>query len=125
MSTASATTPLRTQVLSAYKALLRAQKKTFGQDMFQIRSARQYTRDQFLKSAKETDPAAITKLVTTANQAATIIRRNVVQGVRKREDTFQLRLDEEKEINDNESIRSRKGQPPQRAGTAPVKCCSA
>ncbi|TPX62898.1 hypothetical protein PhCBS80983_g00075 [Powellomyces hirtus] len=122
------TTPIRSQVLRAYKDLLRAQRKTFEQDVFQISQAHQYTRQQFLKEKDETDPVKLAKLVKTAYQAATIIRKNVVQGVKseKKDDAYLLKLDAEKEINSNDTIKlAKERQPAQRTGNAPQRCCSA
>ncbi|KAI9094866.1 hypothetical protein DFS34DRAFT_627487 [Phlyctochytrium arcticum] len=122
------TTPLRSQVLRAYKDLLRAQKKTFEADQPQINNARLYTRQQFLERKDEVDPAEVGKLLKTAQQAAVIIRKNIVQGVKKPNDneTYVLKLDEEKEVNSNDTIKmaGKLRQPAQRAGEAPQKCCS-
>ncbi|KAJ3180286.1 hypothetical protein HDU87_002165 [Geranomyces variabilis] len=122
--------PLRSQVLRAYKDLLRAERKTFEFDSVQITQAREHTRQQFLAQANETDAAKIAQLVKVANQAATIIRKNIVQGVkdtgRTDGDVYKLRLDSEKEINDNDTIRTATlRQPAQRTGKEPVRCCSA
>ncbi|KAJ3158868.1 hypothetical protein HDU86_002556 [Geranomyces michiganensis] len=122
--------PLRSQVLRAYKDLLRAEKKTFELDVVQISQARKHTRQQFLAQANETDAAKIAQLIKVANQAATIIRKNVVQGVkdttRTDGDVYKLKIDSEKEVNSNDTIRTaNKRQPAQRTGKEPVRCCSA
>ncbi|KAJ3019671.1 hypothetical protein HKX48_001914 [Thoreauomyces humboldtii] len=122
---------IRSQVLRSYKDLLRAQRKTFANDQPQVAKAHEYTRQQYRSNAGEHDPATLAKLVKTANQAAVIIRKNVVQGVRKEDalddHTFRLNIDSEKEINSNDTIRTPNArQPAQRTGTAtPTKCCSA
>ncbi|KND00304.1 uncharacterized protein SPPG_04629 [Spizellomyces punctatus DAOM BR117] len=120
--------PMRSQVLRAYKDLLKAQRKTFDADAAQIKNARLYTRQQFLQQKDETDPEKLAKLVKTAQQAAVIIRKNIVQGVKKEkaDETYVLKLDEEKEINSNDTIKlAGQRQPAQRTGNAPQRCCSA
>ena len=61
-----------------------------------------------------TDPLEIKKLLKVADQAAIIIKRNIVQGVKTRDDVFSLQLNADKEMNDNSSINSAKKQPAQK-----------
>ncbi|KAI9017861.1 hypothetical protein BC832DRAFT_545860 [Gaertneriomyces semiglobifer] len=122
-------TPIRSRVLGAYRELLKAQRTTFAGDSLQLKNAKTFTRSKFLEQKDVTDPAELEKLVKVAQQSATIVRRNIVQGVKKtqEDDTYVLKLDENKEINSNDTIKQRgKGQPAQRVKLeAPTRCCSA
>ncbi len=91
----------KSQVLQSFRHLLRTQLKTFHGDMPMIKSmahtslgifhliliffldARAFTRSEYLKNVAEQDPSKLQKLVSAANEAAEIIRKNIVQGVKK------------------------------------------
>ena len=47
------------------------------------------------------DPAELEKLLKIADQAAIIIEKNIVQGVKNSKNAYSLQLNENKEINDN------------------------
>ncbi|KAG0166208.1 hypothetical protein DFQ28_007712 [Apophysomyces sp. BC1034] len=60
-----------------------------------------------------------------ADQVATLLRQNVVQGVPLSEDTYKLRITKETELGDNDSIRKAKGshRKKRKAATAAGACC--
>ena len=106
-----------------YRKLLKAQRFTFAADQSQVKSnlfivniidAQRFTRMQFEKNASVADPEEIQKLLKIGDQAAIIIERNIVQGIQNRDSIFSLQLNENKEMNDNASIKSAKKQPPQK-----------
>ncbi|KAI8929338.1 hypothetical protein BC831DRAFT_509256 [Entophlyctis helioformis] len=97
----------KTQTLASFRALLRAQRKTFQGDALQIANAARYTRQEFLKNKDVESPEEISKLVRIAKDAATLITRNVVQGVRKpaTNDTYVLKITRDTEVNSNDTIK--------------------
>ncbi|GAA5911014.1 Mzm1p [Sporobolomyces salmoneus] len=123
---------------SAYRALLRAQRFTFKGDDLALRAAHLQTRvlfNRFIPSASSatqspfsptTANSTIAKLpelkpreeelteekinehIEGAFEIATYLRRNVVQGRRTEEGNYALRITEETERGDNETIRQPK-----------------
>lgn len=79
-----------------------------------ITDAKEFTRQQFQKNSLVTDPKEINSLLKVADQAAVIIERNIVQGVKNKESIFSLQLNANKEMNDNASIKGSKKQPAQK-----------
>eukprot|EP00842_Homolaphlyctis_polyrhiza_P003473 jgi/Hompol1/4126/HPOL_006969-RA len=98
---------LRRTMLASFKSLLRAQQQTFANDPVHIRAAAKYTREQFLKNKDVSDPAKLAELIKVAQDAQTIVIRNVVQGMRKSSDpdTYTLRMTPDKELGSNDSIK--------------------
>lgn len=76
--------------------------------------AKQFTRQQFEKNSLVADPQEIMALLKIADQAAIIIERNLVQGIKNQDSIFSLQLNANKEMNDNSSIKSAKKQPAQK-----------
>ena len=76
--------------------------------------AKNFTRQQFDKNSKESDQEKIKDLLKVADQAAIIIERNLVQGIKNKDSVFSLQLNAAKEMNDNASIKSAKKQPAQK-----------
>ena len=80
-----------------------------------------FTKTEFRKNQSEQDPTKIKQLIESANEAANIIRRNIVQGVKadNKEDVYsesivrlikliafkELRITKDTEVNDNDSIK--------------------
>ncbi|KAJ3091708.1 Complex III assembly factor lyrm7 [Quaeritorhiza haematococci] len=101
---------VRSRVLHSYKELLRSQRKVFAEDFAQANllriDARLYTREQYFKNKDVTEPAKLEELIKVAEDASLIIRRNVVQAVKKPgEDMYEVKFTEETEIRDNDSIK--------------------
>ncbi|KAH8549838.1 hypothetical protein BGW37DRAFT_468913 [Umbelopsis sp. PMI_123] len=103
----------RAVALGAYRNLLKAQKQTFGADLATFNAARAKAYEEFNNSRNETDAAVIEEKIALANQVASILRSNIVQGVRKEEekdtDIYQLKFHPGIELGDNDSIRKAKG----------------
>ncbi|KAJ8329060.1 hypothetical protein BDV3_006285 [Batrachochytrium dendrobatidis] len=94
-------------VIASYRALLRAERKTFSGDNKRIIDAAKATRLEYFKNKDEQDPAKIDQLIQIAQQARTIISRNIVQGVQAKSnsDLYSLRITDETEINSNDTIK--------------------
>ncbi|GAA6056425.1 hypothetical protein JCM3770_000696 [Rhodotorula araucariae] len=146
---------------SAYRALLRAQRFTFKGDDLALRAAHQQTRILFhrfipsssaslspfpsetilpppdLAPKEELTPEVVDEHIAGAFEIAAFLRKNVVQGIRNDEGNFALRIHDETERGDNDSIkkkkdaaastggvrrRRRRGQADE-ADAAPVGCC--
>ncbi|CAO3659588.1 unnamed protein product [Umbelopsis vinacea] len=103
----------RAVALKAYKNLLQAQKQTFGADLTALQAAHAKTYAEFTKSKEESDPKIIEEKIGLANQVASILRSNIVQGVKKEDqkdvDVYELKFHSGIELGDNDSIRKAKG----------------
>ncbi|ORX89772.1 hypothetical protein K493DRAFT_318432 [Basidiobolus meristosporus CBS 931.73] len=108
---------LRVEVLGAYKMLLRSQRRAFKGDTQALTAAYAKTRQEFMNSHEETDEKVIKEKIDLAKQVATLLHHNIVQGVKKENEVYKLNLDQEHEINDNDSIRVK------RSGTHSGGCC--
>ncbi|ORZ07968.1 hypothetical protein BCR41DRAFT_359716 [Lobosporangium transversale] len=97
----------RQQVLSAYRNLLKAQRQTFKGDWTTLTAARQKTYTEFDSKRNETDEAKIKQQLELANQVASLLRHNLAQAVRVEgsNDVYSLKLTEEHELGDNETLR--------------------
>ncbi|GAA5968274.1 hypothetical protein JCM11641_003790 [Rhodosporidiobolus odoratus] len=120
---------------SAYRALLRAQRLTFKGDDFALKAAHHQTRiifSRFIPSAsaslspfksdpsfgappelkpaegEELTPEKVDEHIDGAVEIAKFLRTNVVQGVRTDEGNYALRIHEETERGDNDSIKQAK-----------------
>ncbi|GAA5995406.1 hypothetical protein JCM5350_001057 [Sporobolomyces pararoseus] len=118
---------------SAYRALLRAQRFTFKGDDLALKAAHLQTRvlfGRFIPSASASkspfpiDPSLrvpdlkpesseltaekVDQHIEGAFEIATYLRRNVVQGRRTEEGNYALRITEETERGDNDSIKQPK-----------------
>ncbi|KAI8911607.1 hypothetical protein EDD86DRAFT_202848 [Gorgonomyces haynaldii] len=78
-----------------------------------IKDARKHTRKLFDEHRDLSDPKAIQKQVKIAEQAETILRRNIVQA-NKQGDKYVLNITADKEVNYNDSIKDKKKQPAQK-----------
>ncbi|KAK4058648.1 hypothetical protein OIO90_000092 [Microbotryomycetes sp. JL221] len=151
---------------SAYRAMLRAQRVTFKGDEFALQRAYEQTRilfNKFTPSAQATSSVAasrsdsafapgptpmdraltsqeIDEHIQTAFEIAQYLRKNVVQGVRNDEGNYALRITEDTERGDNDTIKAPPKVDPTRASVrrrrrasatggeqaeAPQRCCSA
>ncbi|GAA6062040.1 hypothetical protein JCM10212_005025 [Sporobolomyces blumeae] len=118
---------------AAYRALIRAQRFTFKGDDYALKAAHLQTRvlfGRFIPSASaskspfpippnvrvpdlkpesaELTPAKVDEHIDAAFEIATYLRRNVVQGVRTEEGNYALRITEETERGDNDTIKQPK-----------------
>ncbi|MCJ1386256.1 Mitochondrial zinc maintenance protein 1, mitochondrial [Xylographa soralifera] len=99
--------------LAAYRHVLRATRIAFNGDPRLLLSARHQARSSFaVNSALSASSPESTSQIAHAEDVATILRQNVVQGQkvggRAQEEKYQLRIHDETERGDNESIRMSK-----------------
>ncbi|KAG2181347.1 hypothetical protein INT43_008930 [Umbelopsis isabellina] len=116
----------RAVALRAYKNLLQAQRQTFGSDLVTLQAARAKTYNEFNNYKNESDPAVVEEKINLANQVASILRSNIVQGVRKeqKDDIYQLKFHSGIELGDNDSIRKAKGSHKKsKKSAAATGCC--
>ncbi|KAI0538410.1 hypothetical protein GGR58DRAFT_468277 [Xylaria digitata] len=96
---------MSTTALPAYRNLLRAARLAFQGDGTMLTAARESIRQGFrANAALEPTSPEFPNAVKHAEEVATILRQNVVQG-KKEGDTYKLRIHEETERGDNESIK--------------------
>ncbi|KAI1422731.1 hypothetical protein F5Y12DRAFT_717074 [Xylaria sp. FL1777] len=111
---------MTTTALPAYRSLLRAARIAFQGDGTMLSAARSSIRQGFrANAALEPSSPEFPAAVKHAEEVATILRQNVVQGKRVG-DTYKLRIHEETERGDNDTVKF--------AGTnlsaSGGKCCS-
>ncbi|KAM0792462.1 hypothetical protein ACM66B_005137 [Microbotryomycetes sp. NB124-2] len=157
---------------AAYRAMLRAQRITFKGDDFALQRAYEQTRilfNKFVPSAQRRASVAaslptnsafapgptpedrpltsqeVDEHITTAFEIAQYLRKNVVQGVRNETGNYSLRITDDTERGDNDSIKmppkvgpkppstrrrrrtaaGASGEPPATETDGAPKCCSA
>ncbi|KAI8950115.1 hypothetical protein F4801DRAFT_362512 [Xylaria longipes] len=102
--------------LPAYRNLLRAARVAFQGDGTMLTAARSSIRQGFrANAALEPTSPEFPAAVKHAEEVATILRQNVVQGKRDG-DRYKLRIHEETERGDNDTIKT--------ASSGGGKCCS-
>ncbi|KAF2644950.1 mitochondrial zinc maintenance protein 1, mitochondrial [Massarina eburnea CBS 473.64] len=111
----------REMALQAYRHLLRSTRILFQGDLPRLFAARATVRSHFEENrGLATGSKEITEQITRAEDVATFLRKNVVQGQAVDEQgNYKLRIHEHTERGDNEDIKKGKGNT--LAGT---KCCS-
>ncbi|KAH7029468.1 mitochondrial zinc maintenance protein 1, mitochondrial [Microdochium trichocladiopsis] len=115
--------------LSAYRNLWRSANVAFRGDQRMLTAARSSIRAGFLTNAHlEPSSPEYAPALQHANEVATILRQNVVQGkqIDSDGDRYKLNIHAETERGDNESIKFA-GKKMARAGDpqpATQKCCS-
>ncbi|PKS12379.1 hypothetical protein jhhlp_000583 [Lomentospora prolificans] len=95
--------------LAAYRNLFRATRVAFQGDQRLLIEARNRIREEFRKapSGSPTD-SEFQKQIQRAQDVASVLRANVVQGVQERGEVYRLRIHDETERGDNDSIKSPK-----------------
>ncbi|GME63396.1 Mitochondrial zinc maintenance protein 1, mitochondrial [Neofusicoccum parvum] len=97
--------------LAAYRNILRATRLAFQGDAAILSAARMKARDDFYAS-RTLDPSSedAKKQVAHANEVAKILKENVVQGQVNDDGRYKLRIHEQTERGDNESIKNPTGK---------------
>ncbi|KAG9953182.1 hypothetical protein KCU81_g6687, partial [Aureobasidium melanogenum] len=114
----------KTVVLSTYRNLLRATRIAFQGDDSTLYNSRRFARDSFDQNRGiKAGSIEAEKAVEHAQGVAQILRENVVQGATDKEesDTYKLRIHDQTERGDNESVKQFKGTT---KSFAEVKRCS-
>ncbi|KAL1977794.1 hypothetical protein VTN31DRAFT_653 [Thermomyces dupontii] len=95
-----------TSAISAYRQLLRATRIAFKDDYRTLFAARAEARKHFEQNRNAGVDAPMK--INDALEAADMLRRNIVQGVRDAEDesgVWELRIHDEIERGDNDTVR--------------------
>ncbi|KAH0365761.1 hypothetical protein KCU65_g5830, partial [Aureobasidium melanogenum] len=114
----------KTVVLSTYRNLLRATRIAFQGDDSTLYNSRRFARDSFDQNRGiKAGSIEAEKAVEHAQGVAQILRENVVQGATDKEesDTYKLRIHDQTERGDNETVKQFKGTT---KSFAEVKRCS-
>lgn len=92
--------------LAAYRGLFRAAKIAFHGDSSTLVGAQDQIRKQF-RDKLSLDPAdpAVQPAIQHANQVAMFLRTNLVQGKREEDGVYKLRIHEDTERGDNDTIK--------------------
>ncbi|KAF5678498.1 mitochondrial zinc maintenance mitochondrial [Fusarium heterosporum] len=93
--------------LNAYRHLMRAARVAFQGDAPILSAAQLQIRNEFRQKAS-IDASNAPAAIKHAEEVATVLRQNVIQGQKTEEDenTYKLRIHEEIERGDNESIKT-------------------
>ncbi|KAI0839406.1 hypothetical protein F5Y06DRAFT_295431 [Hypoxylon sp. FL0890] len=96
--------------LPAYRSLLRAARIAFQGDERVLTAARASIREGFLANAslEPTNPE-LPGAIKHAEEIAAILRQNIVQG-KKEGDRYRLRIHEDTERGDNDTVKFPNGQ---------------
>ncbi|KAL7276736.1 Mitochondrial zinc maintenance protein 1, mitochondrial [Rhizina undulata] len=107
--------------LAAYRGIIRAAKIAFHEDGYMMNAAFIETRRGF-ENGRSVPPGSkeAEKLIQNAFDIAKVLRTNVVQGRMDDEGKYKLRIHDEIEKGDNESIKQARGK----LGDSNRKCCS-
>ncbi|CAK7565133.1 MAG: Mitochondrial zinc maintenance protein 1, mitochondrial [Sporothrix epigloea] len=92
--------------LVAYRNLFRAAKVAFEGDVRVLSEANKQIRSKFRENAglSASDPA-VQPAIQHAKEVASFLRQNVVQGKKEEGDVYKLRIHEETERGDNDTIK--------------------
>ncbi|KAF9452285.1 hypothetical protein P691DRAFT_697559 [Macrolepiota fuliginosa MF-IS2] len=110
----SITPALKAAARSTYRNLYRAASTTFAGDEPVLTAFRQKMRDDALNARSLTNPEEYQQHIQLNKDIAVFLRRNIVQGVKVAEtgqdgrETWHLKVNENTELGDNESIKNPK-----------------
>jgi len=97
--------------LAAYRHLLRSTRIAFQGDLPLLHAARQEARNGFQKnSAILVEDPALASAIAHAEEVAQILRQNVVQGKHDGDNKYKLRIHEDTERGDNDTVKMPNGQ---------------
>jgi len=97
--------------LAAYRHVLRSARLAFHGDASLLHAAQRQARDAFRSNAAlQADDPAIAKAIEHAEGVAKILRENIVQGKHVGDDKFKLRIHDEIERGDNDTVKMPNGQ---------------
>ncbi|KAJ3814848.1 RF-1 domain-containing protein [Lentinula aff. lateritia] len=109
---------LKASARSAYRSLYRASSSIFGGDVPVLTAFRSKMREDALAYKAEMDPSAYEAYATQARDIAQFLRRNVVQATKlPEEETWFIRITQDTELGDNESVKNRSAMPSNRRAT--------
>ncbi|KAI1259060.1 mitochondrial zinc maintenance protein 1, mitochondrial [Xylariaceae sp. FL1019] len=107
--------------LPAYRSLWRAARVAFKGDQRMLTAAQSSIRDGFrANAALEPSNPDFSTAIQHAQEVATILRQNVVQGAKHGDETYKLRIHEDTERGDNDSVKFAANS----LSGSDFKCCS-
>ncbi|KAJ3823769.1 RF-1 domain-containing protein [Lentinula raphanica] len=117
---------LRASAKSAYRGLYRASSVIFGGDAQVLTAFRAKMREDALALRSNTDPSAYEHYVTHARDVAQFLRRNVVQATKiPGDETWSIRITEDTELGDNDSVKNPAPSPSNTRETHPENAAPA
>jgi len=97
--------------LAAYRHVLRAARLAFQGDAPLLHAAQQQARAGFRQNASlSPDDPTVATAIEHAEGVARILRENIVQGKHIGENKYKLRIHEETERGDNDTVKMPNGQ---------------
>jgi len=97
--------------LVAYRHLLRSTRIAFQGDLPLLHAARQEVRNAFRKNASLLpEDAALAPAIAHAEDVSKILKENIVQGKKEKDDKYKLRIHEFTERGDNDTVKMPNGQ---------------
>ena len=72
-----------------------------------LEASKKKIKEEFSRNKAEKDPERIEELLRTAEEAEEVLRRLVVQGVRKRDGSYRLNITENTVLEDNATLPKR------------------
>ncbi|CZR63702.1 probable Mitochondrial zinc maintenance protein 1, mitochondrial [Phialocephala subalpina] len=99
--------------LQAYRHLLRSTRLAFQGDIPLLHAARQEARSNFRKNASlSIDDPALGTAIAHAEEVAKFLAENVVQGKHEGDNMYKLRIHEQTERGDNDTVKAPGGGKP-------------
>lgn len=87
-----------------YRALNRTSQEVFKGDHEMLEASKRKIKKEFTQNKAEKDPERIEELLKTAEEAEEVLRRLIVQGVRKPDGIYSLIFTENTAMEDNATM---------------------
>ncbi|CAH1789865.1 unnamed protein product [Owenia fusiformis] len=95
----------RSKVCRIFKELHRTRQHVFSGDLEAQTKGRLKINEEFKKNKDETDPEKIEKLIKTANGANDYLKKMIVQAVKVKDDTYEVKLTKETVLQKNAELK--------------------
>eukprot|EP01026_Neomeris_dumetosa_P012466 TRINITY_DN1434_c0_g1_i3.p2 TRINITY_DN1434_c0_g1~~TRINITY_DN1434_c0_g1_i3.p2 ORF type:complete len:131 (-),score=10.69 TRINITY_DN1434_c0_g1_i3:271-612(-) len=82
----------KTQILGAYRLLLKTSMKTFRNDQLMLNESAKRIREAFDSYRLESDPAKVGQLLQDAQDAAEFLRCNIVQAELNERGSYEIKI---------------------------------
>ena len=94
-------------MISCYRVLNKTCRQVFQNDIVMLEAARKKIKEDFRLNKTENNPERIEELLKTAEEAEEVLRRLIVQGVRKPDGTYKLNFRDDTVLEDNAPLPQR------------------
>ncbi|KAG9104929.1 hypothetical protein FRC06_004996 [Ceratobasidium sp. 370] len=111
---------LKSSARSAYRALFRASGATFAGDDRVLYAFRDKVRTETVAGRQVLDSTEYEARVQHAFEVATVLKKNIVQGMKGDDDTYCLRITSDTELGSNDGVKAPYSRPTR--GTPRLKC---